>query len=139
MIMKKLQYMKKYLFLSQVLFAAMFFCGCSGFSQLPEIDFTGMTKPEVIAVFAKAPLAFGTEIHLSVPTGTNDFHARNNLYFKTIEDALADERVKEAGSLGGYFLDRPFSCPGGTDYYIVVFGADGRVEKQEICSYFDGL
>ncbi len=132
--------MKKFLLHGLLFSVVLLLCGCEGFSQLPEIDFTGMTKPEVVEVFAtQAPLAWGTDIHLSVPTKKSDLYTNNNLYFKTIEAALAHELVIKATRLGGFYIDRPLSCPGGTDYYVVVFGVDGRVEKQEKHSYFDAL
>ena len=113
--------------------------GCDGSSALPAINFIGKTRSEVVAIFAEAPRVLDNDINIKVPIGKHDnFNCGGNLYFKTPEEALANEQVRSAPYLGGYQIKRRAAVPGGWDYYVVSFGPDGRVDKQAVVSCFDG-
>ena len=130
----------KYCILLAFIFFMMFFTGCSGFSCLPEINFVGRNREEVVRIFASNPeKSYDGKINLMIPVSRhNPLDCNGNVYFKSPEDALADERIQNAPAIGGYKTARLMAVPGGWDYYEVVFDKKGVVVSQKIISYFDG-
>ena len=114
--------------------------GCSGQSRLPKIDFIGKSREEVIRIFAQNPEeARGTHINICTPSSEKPpYHCGNNRYFKTLEEALADESLKKAPALSGYRTRRCCAVPAGWDYYQVTFDENNNVVSQETNSLFDG-
>ena len=95
-----------------------FLTGCSGFSRLPEINFVGRNREEVVRY--------------------NPLNCDNNIYFYTAADALADEQIQNALAIGGYRTARLMAVPGGWDYYEVVFDKNNIAISQKISTQFDG-
>ena len=95
----------EYCILPAFIFFMMFFTGCSGFSCLPEINFVGKNREEVVRIFASNPTkTWGTHIHICTPLkNIPPYSCANNLYFKTADEALADKRLQQAPALRGYF------------------------------------
>ena len=118
----------------------LFTTGCSGYTRLPKINFIGKSRDEVIRIFAQNPeKAWGTHINICTPLNEKPpYHCGNNRYFKTLEEALADEQLKKAPALSGYRTRRRCAVPAGWDYYKVVFDKNGIVVSQKTCSLFDG-
>ena len=125
---------KKFLFLLFCCIISFLLSGCfSGFSRLPEINFVGKSKEEVIRIFAANPeKAWGTHINICIPLkNTPPYHCSNNLYFKTVDEALADKRIQQAPALGGYFTSRNFfTLVLARDFYEVIFDKNGKVISQ---------
>ena len=115
--------------------------GCSGFSRLPQIDFVGKSREDVIRIFAENPeKAWGTHINICTPLKeTPPYFCGNNRYFITLEEALADEQLLKAPALGGYRTQRRFAFPGAWDYYVITFDENNIVVSQKIDSLQDGL
>ena len=129
--------------LSLIFFAvlcAIFLSGCSGCSRLPEINFIGKNREEVVRIFAQNPeKTYNDEINLRIPVSPlNPLLCNGNVYFKTAEEALADKRIQNAPAIGGYTTARLMAVPGGWDFYEVVFDKNDIVVSQKIISYFDG-
>ena len=118
----------------------LFMTGCSGFSRLPKINFIGKNRDEVIRIFAQNPeKAWGTHINICIPLNEKQpYLCTNNRYFRTLEEALADEQLKKAPALSGFRTRRRCAVPAGWDYYKVVFDENGIVVSQETYSLFDG-
>ncbi len=116
-------------------------CMFEGFSQLPEINFIGRNKEEVVRIFSSNPhKAWGTRINICTPLkNTPPYDCYNNRYFKTAAEALADEEVKKAPALSGYRTPRRFSMPEARDYYIVFFDKNGKVISQKTFIMQDGM
>ena len=131
----------KHCILPIFIFFIVFLTGCSGFSRLPEINFVGKNREEVIRIFAQNPeKSHDGKINLMIPVSRhNPFDCNGNIYFNTAEDALADKRIQDAPAIGGYRTARLMAVPGGWDYYEVVFDQNSIVNSQKITSYFDGL
>ena len=126
-----------------ILFSALcviFLSGCSGFSSLPEINFVGKNREEVVRIFAKNPeKSYDGKINLKIPSSRyNPLNCDNNIYFYTAADALADERIQNALAIGGYRTARLMAVPGGWDYYEVVFDKNNIAISQKISTQFDG-
>ena len=119
---------------------AIFLSGCSGFSRLPEINFVGRNREEVVRIFAQNPeKSYDGKINLKIPVSRhNPFLCNGNLYFNTAADALADEQIQNAPAIGGYITARLMAVPGGWDYYVVAFDKNNIVVSQKITAYFDG-
>ena len=117
-----------------------FLSGCAGISRLPEIDFVGKSRAEVIRIFAQNPeKSHDGSINLMIPTTPHKPLLCNvNVYFKTADDALADERIQNASAIAGYRTVRFMAVPGGWDAYEVVFDKNDTVVSQKISSWFDG-
>ena len=117
-----------------------FLTGCSGFSRLPEINFVGKNREEVVRIFAQNPeKSYDGKINLKIPSSRyNPLNCDNNIYFYTAADALADERIQNALAIGGYRTARLMAVPGGWDYYVVIFDKNNIAVSQKITSYFDG-
>jgi len=117
-----------------------FLTGCSGFSRLPEINFVGKNREEVVRIFASNPeKSYDGKINLLIPASRyNPLYCNGNVYFNTAEDALADERIQSAPAIGGYRTARMMAVPGGWDYYEVVFGKNNIAISQKISTQFDG-
>ena len=117
-----------------------FLSGCAGFSRLPEINFVGKNREEVVRIFASNPeKSYDGKINLMIPVSShNPLHCNGNLYFHTPEEAIADEQIQNALAIGGYKTERYFSIPGGWDYYEVVFGKNGIAVSQKTTTQFDG-
>ena len=101
----------KYCILLAFIFFMMFFTGCSGFSCLPEINFVGKNREEVVRIFASNPTkTWGTHIHICTPLkNIPPYSCANNLYFKTVDEALADKRIQQAPALClAIFENHPF-------------------------------
>ena len=131
----------KYCILLAFIFFMMFFTGCSGFSCLPEINFVGKNREEVVRIFASNPeKAWGTHIHICTPLkNIPPYSCANNLYFKTVDEALADKRIQQAPALGGYFTVRFLSTPQAKDFYEVLFDTNGKVISQKTSYIQDGM
>ena len=121
-------------------FCIAFLSGCAGFSRLPEINFVGKNREEVVRIFAQNPeKSYDGKINLMIPTSPhNPLDCNGNVYFYTAADALADKRIKTAPAIGGYRTARLMAVPGGWDYYEVVFDKNNIVVSQKITAYFDG-
>ena len=117
-----------------------FLSGCAGFSRLPEINFVGKNREEVVRIFASNPeKSYDGKINLMIPVSShNPLHCNGNLYFNTPEEAIADEQIQNALTIGGYKTERYFSIPGGWDYYEVVFDKNGIAVSQKTTTQFDG-
>ena len=131
----------KYCILLAFIFFMMFFTGCSGFSCLPEINFVGKNREEVVRIFASNPeKAWGTHIHICTPLkNIPPYSCANNLYFKTADEALADKRLQQAPALRGYFTVRFLSTPQAKDYYEVLFDTNGKVISQKTSYIQDAM
>ena len=130
----------KYCILLAFIFFMMFFTGCSGFSCLPEINFVGKNREEVVRIFASNPeKSYDGKINLMIPVSRhNPLDCNGNVYFKSPEDAIADKQIQNARAIGGYKTERCFSIPGGWDYYEVVFDKNGIAVSQKTTTQFDG-
>ena len=119
---------------------AIFLSGCSGFSRLPEINFIGKKREEVVRILASCPeKSHDGKINLMIPVSHhNQLDCNGNLYFKTPEEAIADEHIQNARAIGGYKTERSFAIPGGWDYYEVVFDKNNIAVSQKITTLFDG-
>ena len=131
----------KYCILPSLIFFMIFLTGCSGFSRLPEINFVGKRREEVVRIFAQNPeKSHDGKINLMVPMSHhNPLDCNGNVYFSTVADALADERIQNASAIGGYSTARLMAVPGGWDYYEVVFDKNNIAVSQKTTTYFDGL
>lgn len=131
----------KYCILLAFIFFMMFFTGCSGFSCLPEINFVGKNREEVVRIFASNPTkTWGTHIHICTPLkNIPPYSCANNLYFKTADEALADKRLQQAPTLRGYFTVRFLSTPQAKDFYEVLFDTNGKVISQKTSYIQDGM
>ena len=131
----------KYCILLAFIFFMMFFTGCSGFSCLPEINFVGKSREEIVRIFASNPeKAWGTHIHICTPLkNIPPYSCANNLYFKTADEALADKRLQQAPTLRGYFTVRFLSTPQAKDFYEVLFDTNGKVISQKTSYIQDGM
>ena len=130
----------KYCILPTFFFFILFLTGCSGFSRLPEINFVGKNREEVIRIFAQNPeKSHDGKINLMIPVSHHKpLNCNGNIYFNTAEDTLADKRIQDAPAMGGYRTARLMAVPGGWDYYEVVFDQNSIVISQKITSCFDG-
>ena len=131
--------MKKYVI---IVFA---FCivplsGCSGFSRLPEINFVGKNREDVVRIFAQNPeKSHDGQINLMIPGSHHSpLDCNGNLYFKTVEDAISNERIQNVHVIGGYKTERNFAIPGGWNYYEVVFDKNNIAVSQKTAVQFDG-
>ena len=81
----------------------MFFTGCSGFSCLPEINFVGKNREEVVRIFASNPeKSYDGKINLMIPFSRhNPLDCNGNVYFKSPEDAIADKQIQNARAIDG--------------------------------------
>ena len=121
-------------------FCIAFLSGCAGFSRLPEINFVGKNREEVVRIFAQNPeKSYDGKINLMIPVSPhNPLDCNGNVYFYTAADALADKRIKTAPAIGGYRTARLMAVPGGWDYYEVVFDKNNIAISQKISTQFDG-
>ena len=124
----------KYCILLAFIFFMMFFTGCSGFSCLPEINFVGRNREEVVRIFASNPeKSHDGKINLMIPVSRhNPLDCNGNVYFKSPEDAIADKQIQNARAIGGYRTARLMAVPGGWDYYEVVFDKNGIAVSQKV-------
>ena len=132
----------KYCILLAFIFFMMFFTGCSGFSCLPEINFVGKNREEVVRIFASNPTkTWGTHIHICTPLkNIPPYSCANNLYFKTTDEALADKRLQQAPALRGYFTSRNFfTLVLARDFYEVIFDKNGKVISQKTSYIQDAM
>ena len=131
--------LKKFLFILFCSLCSFFLSGC--FSKLPEINLVGKSREEVVRIFASNPeKAWGTHIHICTPLkNTLPYYCDNNLYFKTIDEALADKRVLQAPALRGYFTTRFLSTPQARDFYEVIFDKNGKVISQKTSYIQDAM
>lgn len=131
--------MKKYI-LWVSLFCMLFLSGCSGFSCLPDMNFVGKNREEVIRIFASCPeKSPDGKINLMVSVNPhNPLNCNVNLYFRTPDEAIADERIQNSCVIGGYKTERRFSIPGGWNYYEVIFDRNHIAVSQKIVTQFDG-
>ena len=130
----------KYCILTAFISFRVFLTGCSGFSRLPEINFVGKHREEVVRIFAQNPeKSYNGKINLKIPSSRyNPLNCDNNIYFYTAADALADERIQNALAIGSYKTARLMAVPGGWDYYEVVFDENSIAVSQKISTQFDG-
>ena len=131
--------MKKYI-LTVSFFCLIFLSGCAGFSRLPEINFVGKNREEVVRIFAQNPeKSHDGKINLLIPVSPHDpLLCNGNVYFRTAQEALDDEQIKNAPAIGGLKTERRFAIPGGWDYYVVIFDRNNVVISQKVSSQFDG-
>ncbi|MBO5792892.1 MAG: hypothetical protein J6S54_10545 [Lentisphaeria bacterium] len=126
-----------------ILFSALcviFLSGCSGFSRLPEINFVGKNREEVVRIFAQNPeKSYDGKINLMIPVSRhNPLDCNGNLYFDTSEEAIVNKQIQKALAIGGYRTARLMAVPGGWDYYEVVFDKNNIAISQKISTQFDG-
>ena len=135
--------LKKFSFLLLVIGCTIMLSGCfSGFSRLPEINFIGKSREEVVKIFASNPeKAWGTHINIRTPLkNTPPYYCNNNLYFKTVDEALADKRIQQAPALRGYFTSRNFfTLVLARDFYEVIFDKNGKVISRETSYIQDAM
>ena len=134
--------MKKFLIFLSGSFCVLFLSGCfSGVSRLPEINFVGKSREDVVRIFASNPeKAWNTHIHICTPLkNTPPYYCGNNLYFKTVEEALADKRIQQAPALRGYFTVRFLSTPRAKEFYEVIFDKNGKVISQKTSYIQDAM
>ena len=134
--------LKKFSFLLLAIGCTIMLSGCfSGFSRLPEINFVGKSREEVVKIFASNPeKAWGTHINIRTPLkNTQPYYCNNNLYFKTVEEALADKRIQQAPALAGYLTVRFLSTPQAKDFYEVIFDKNGKVISQKTSYIQDAM
>jgi hypothetical protein len=130
----------KYCILTTFISFIVFLTGCSGFSRLPEINFVGKNREEVVRIFAQNPeKSYDGKINLMIPVSRhNPLDCNGNLYFDTSEEAIVDKQIQNARVIGGYKTERSFAIPGGWDYYEVVFDKNNIAVSQKITTQFDG-
>ena len=130
----------KYCILTAFISFIVFLTGCSGFSRLPEINFVGKNREEVVRIFAQNPAkSYDDKINLMIPVSRhNPLDCNGNLYFDTAEEAIVDKQIQNAHAIGGYKTERSFAIPGGWDYYEVVFDKNNIAVSQKITTQFDG-
>ena len=134
--------MKKFLIFLSGLFCVLFLSGCfSGFSRLPEINFIGKSREEVVKIFAANPeKAWGTHINICIADPKRPHQGcDSNVYFKTAEEALADERVRQSPALSGYLTTRFLSTTEAKDFYEVVFDQNSKVISQKTSYIQDAM
>lgn len=110
----------------------------TGCRALPERNYLGMTRDQVLDAVAETPkVDWGTysEFHVTVPDRPNGIITNSNLYFKTLEELKKDERVRSARLLGIFYREH---WSGFRFYYEVTFEND-RVVKQKVVAYSDGV
>ena len=88
----------KYCIPLALIFFMIFLTGCSGFSRLPEINFVGKNREEVIRIFAQNPeKSYDGKINLMIPVSRhNPLDCNGNLYFDTSEEAIVDKQIQNA-------------------------------------------
>ena len=135
--------LKKFLFILFCCISSFLLSGCfSGFSRLPEINLVGKSREEVVRIFASNPeKAWGTHIHICTPLkNTLPYYCHNNLYFKTVDEVLADKRIQQAPALRGYFTSRNFfTLVLARDYYEVIFDKNSKVISQKTSYIQDAM
>jgi hypothetical protein len=134
--------MKKFLIFLSGFLCILSLSGCfSGFSRLPEVDFVGKSREEVVKIFASNPQkAWGTHINICIADPKLPHLGCNaNVYFKTAEEGLTDERVRQSPALRGYFTTRFLSTPAARDFYEVVFDKNDKVISQETSYIQDAM
>ena len=134
--------LKNLLFILLCCISSFLLSGCfSGFSRLPEKNFVGKSREEMVRIFASSPeKAWNTHIHICTPLkNTPPYYCGNNLYFKTVEEALADKRIQQAPALRGYFTVRFLSTPRAKDFYEVIFDKNGKVISQKTSYIQDAM
>ena len=134
--------MKKFSFLLFSISCAIILSGCfSGFSRLPEINFVGKSREEVVKIFASNPeRAWGTHINICIADPKRPHQGcDSNVYFKTAEEALADERVRQSPALSGYLTTRFLSTTEAKDFYEVVFDQNSKVISQKTSYIQDAM
>jgi len=110
----------------------------TGCRALPERNYLGMTRDQVLDAVAETPkVDWGTYsgFHVIVPGRPNGNITNNNLYFMTLEELKKDERVRSARLLGFFYREH---WSGFRFYYEVTFEND-RVVKQKVYAYSDGV
>lgn len=122
--------------LTIAVFLIAFLSGCAGFSRLPEINFVGKSREEVVRILAAAN-PDDERICLLV-SSDKSLNCNGYLYFTSAGEALADRRIQTARVIGGFRTERAFAIPGGWDYYEVVFDHNDIAVSQKISTYFDG-
>jgi len=116
-------------------FALLLLVGCRA---LPERNYIGMTRDQVIDAVVETPKAhWGNHpmFHVSVSLAPNEHSANANLYFETLDELRNDERIRNAKLLGVYY--RSHWC-GFTFYYELTF-RDDTVVHQRLYAYSDGI
>ena len=88
----------KYCILTAFISFIVFLTGCSGFSRLPEINFVGKNREEVVRIFAQNPeKSYNGKINLMIPVSRhNPLYCNGNLYFDTSEEAIVDKQIQNA-------------------------------------------
>ena len=107
----------------------------TGCRALPERNYVGMTRNQVIESVAETPKAWEKDFHISVSAAPHEQHANVNLYFKTIDGIRKDRLVRDAKMLGVYYQSH---WSGFTFYYELTL-KDDIVVRQRIVSYSDGI
>ena len=110
----------------------------TGCRALPERNYVGMTRDQVIDAVAETPKVFGgkrSEFRISVSTAPNHRDASVNLYFETLDALRNEKRIREAKRLGVYYRSH---WSGFTFYYELAF-RDDVVVHQCITAYSDGV
>ena len=109
-----------------------------GCRALPERNYVGMTRAQVIDAVAETPKAQmgkSSEFHVSVPFAPNDKIANANLYFEKLDELRKDKRICDAKLLGVYYKSH---WSGFTFYYELTFQND-LVVCQRVSAYSDGI
>ncbi len=100
----------------------------NGIYRLPEINFAGKTKQEVLEIINRE---CNGEIHLLLPYTKKEDHYN---VFENLETALNNPRVKNAKLIGGLMKKRLFSS-NTMDFYFLTFDDSGRVKEQKTGCY----
>ena len=107
----------------------------AGCRALPERNYIGMTREQVIEAVAETPKAWGTDFHISVSTPPYEQGANVNLYFKTLEELRKEQCIRDAKQLGIYYQSH---WSGFTFYYELTL-KDNLVVKQKVVDCSDGV
>lgn len=110
----------------------------TGCRALPERNYVGMTRDQVIEAVAETPkVDWGkySEFYISVSPGPSGRGADHNLYFKTLDELRKHPRVRDAKRLGVYYQSH---WSGFTFYYELTL-KDDLVVSQRVVGYSDGI
>ena len=110
----------------------------AGCRALPERNYIGMTRAQVIDAVAETPkvrTGKHSEFHVSVSLAANDHGAYTNLYFETLDELRKDKCICDAKLLGIYYQSH---WSGFTFYYELAF-QDDIVVCQRLSAYSDGI
>ena len=138
MVNRKLSNAKMKKLFSSRLFLCFVLFLLTGCRALPERNYIGMTRAQVIDAVAETPkvrMEKLSEFHVSVSLAPNDHSAYTNLYFETLDELRKDKCICDAKLLGIHYQSH---WSGFTFYYELTF-QDDIVVYQRLSAYSDGI